>query len=127
MRIIFRFAPAIFFSALIFILSSISGLKASDTYEVDLLSRKSAHVVIYFLLTISYMWALIPSASFKKLAKLSNFQYFLGFILSTLYAISDEIHQSFVTNRTGKVTDVLIDLVAISLAIFVFKRKMVLK
>lgn len=72
--------------------------------------RKTMHMAEYFILAILIYWAII-------LYKIKH-TYLLTFILSVLYAISDEVHQLF-RARTGSVKDVLIDTVGIILAIVV--------
>ena len=65
--------------------------------------RKSAHFILYALLgfsIISFMKEFVL-LDYKKMV----FCVFLVF----LYACSDEIHQLFVMERTGKILDVVID------------------
>jgi len=45
----------------------------------------------------------------------------VGFI-ALIVAIADEIHQAYVPGRDASVTDVLLDVVGISLALFLFFR-----
>jgi len=44
------------------------------------------------------------------------------FILSILYASSDEFHQSFMVGRQGSLWDVLIDAIGIILGMYLFAR-----
>lgn len=81
------------------------------------LIRKSAHFTIYLLLGI-FMYATLKCYNCKH-------PVIYSILFCFLYACSDEIHQLFVSERTGRVFDVFIDTcgasVGISLVLF-FKR-----
>lgn len=65
--------------------------------------RKMAHMTEYFILTSLIIFAL-------KRTGLKGKKVFLIALLSCfLYAIGDEYHQTFVDQRTGQFSDVLID------------------
>lgn len=65
--------------------------------------RKTAHFTLYFLLGLFFV-------SFLKEYDLSNKKLLLYTVLFVfIYACSDEIHQLFVSGRSGEITDVLID------------------
>lgn len=78
----------------------------------DFILRKFAHIFEYFVLTLLIFPAVFKSKQNKKTA------LFLAVVFSILYAISDEYHQTFVFGRSGNVTDVIIDLFGILLAVF---------
>lgn len=46
----------------------------------------------------------------------------LAFLLTALYAISDEYHQTFVPGRSGNVVDVLIDATGTALGLWLLRR-----
>ncbi len=71
--------------------------------SLQLVVRKCAHFCIYFALGMSLMTAFFTYAikSFKKLL--------WSWSISLIYAVFDEIHQTFVDGRAGTITDVLID------------------
>jgi len=71
--------------------------------RVDNLVRKGAHAFSYFVLATLVMAALQTHS-----IRLSR-RLLLTLLLCLLYAISDEVHQSFVPGRGPMVTDVLID------------------
>lgn len=74
--------------------------------EVDVFNhmvRKYAHFFAYMILGILSVNALYLNGIKDRKAILYSF------IISFLYAISDEIHQIFVPGRAGQVMDVLID------------------
>ena len=65
--------------------------------------RKSAHGFIYFLFGISII------SFMKEFTFLSWKQVLFSTLFVLVYACSDEIHQLFVSGRSGEVLDVFID------------------
>ena len=106
MRSVSRFAPPILLMALIFALSAQPDLN-SGLGTWDLILRKCAHMAEFGLLWFLWWRALgygnraIPAA------------------IAIGYAITDEIHQSFVDGRHAAVEDVLIDGAGVLIAIAV--------
>ncbi|HOG23302.1 MAG TPA: VanZ family protein [Candidatus Omnitrophota bacterium] len=99
----------ILWAALIFSLSSIPGLHSG--LSKDFLLRKIAHVTEFFILSYLLYRAFATSFSLKK-----GLLFFCVGGLCLLYAISDELHQSFVPTRSPAFIDVMID----SLGFFAF-------
>lgn len=65
--------------------------------------RKCAHATIYFVLGILF-FIFFSTFNFK------NFQIFLLTVLFCFcYSLTDEYHQTFITDRTGQFSDCLID------------------
>ena len=65
--------------------------------------RKIAHGTVYFILNILVMNLLF------QLNRM-NYKYFLlGILFCILYAISDEVHQLYISGRSGELRDVFID------------------
>ncbi|WML58895.1 VanZ family protein [Neobacillus sp. PS2-9] len=87
---------------------------------LNFLIRKATHLTAFGILALLL---------FKSL-ETTRFPYILAWILTTLYAMSDEYHQSFMPGRTAAFKDVLIDsfgaLVVLSLVNY-FKKKMLVK
>ena len=98
--------PAIVWMAVIFFFSDTPDLKSGLKY--DFVLRKIAHITEYFILT-----SLLYRA-FKGSFNTTVFRLFIyPAALSFFYALSDEIHQSFVPGRTCAIRDVLIDTIGI--------------
>ena len=95
-------------------------LDEKDTETVTFIVRKTAHFTIYFLL------GFLLINLFREYFVIDKKMFFILILLCMLYACSDEKHQSFVLNRTGKIEDVFLDTVGASLGIFAYK-KMFLK
>jgi VanZ family protein len=73
--------------------------------------RKSAHIFMYFVLGILLFNAVRHSRITTKHA------IFISIVMAMVYAMSDEIHQTFVPGRSGEIGDVLIDTIASSVGI----------
>jgi VanZ family protein len=92
--------------AVIFAFSSIPSL-GTDLGTWDLVLRKLAHLTEYAILGVLLARAVgaLPAAV----------------ALGTAYAVTDEIHQTFVDGRRGAPLDVLIDAVGVVLGVFVWR------
>jgi VanZ family protein len=99
--------PVVAWAALIFALSSIPAL-ASGLGLWDEVLRKLAHAAEFAILG-----ALLLRALGRALP---------AFALGVAYAISDEIHQSFVEGRRGAPLDVVIDAVGVGLGMLAWQR-----
>lgn len=101
-RAALRWLPALLWMAIIFYWSSRSSIPSSDW-----LTSKAAHVVEYSVLG----WLLgVAMASTGRWA-------LMAWGISTLYALSDEMHQSFTPTRQPSAVDVLLDSAATALAL----------
>jgi hypothetical protein len=95
----------------IFIASSVPGSGENYWDLRTFLERKGAHVFEFFVLAyLAWKVASYHKFDFRKKAA-------IAFLISFIYAVSDEIHQLFVFGREGKALDVGIDLIGIMLFI----------
>ena len=105
-RAVTHWLPVLLWATLIFALSSIpslsSGLGAWDT-----VLRKCAHVAEYVVL--AYLLA-------RALGRETP-----AFVAGVLYAISDEVHQSFVRGRHAAPIDVAIDAAGLLLGLLLWR------
>lgn len=108
-KLLFWSAAAIWM-AVIFFLSSVrgSGYQSSSTFYF--IERKSFHVIEYFILFMLLYKALSWDFKYEKSLVFSA-------VLSFIYGISDEWHQTFVFGRDGTIRDVAIDLAGILAAL----------
>ncbi len=99
--------PVVAWAAVIFVLSSLPGSSTElSTWEVVL--RKLAHVTEYAILTALLCRALrrvVPAV-----------------VLAALYAVTDEVHQTFVDGRLGTPRDVAIDLLGVLIGVVGWRR-----
>ncbi len=108
MKKFIRFLPSLIWMGVIFYFSSRSttGIGTNETSRFLIL--KSFHLIEYAVL------------AFLLLLAITNYKSVI--FISYLYAISDEIHQSFILGRTGRFRDTLIDLIGILIGVFIFNK-----
>jgi VanZ family protein len=94
--------PVVAWAALIFAFSAVPDL-GTGLGGWDLVLRKIAHATEYAILG-----ALLVRATGRT---------WLALALGVLYAISDEIHQTFVAGRHGALLDVAIDAVGVAVGV----------
>jgi VanZ family protein len=109
--ILLRWAPALSIMGLIFLFSSMPSDKVPYYGELDFIIKKSGHAIGYGLLGLSYYYALPRSLS-------RFYRWILAFIMTVLFALSDEFHQSFVRGRNSSLGDVAIDGLGAAIALF---------
>ena len=97
-----RFGPPLALMAVIFVLSAQPGLDSGLSWDTPL--RKAAHMAEYGLLWFLWWRALGYGHPGPAIA------------IALAYAVSDEFHQSFVTDRHGSAWDVAIDAAGVGLA-----------
>jgi VanZ family protein len=95
-------APVVAWAALIFALSSVPDL-GTGLGTWDLVLRKIAHAAEFALLGL-----LLARATSRPAVALA---------LGALYAVSDEVHQSFVPGRVGSPLDVLLDTAGVAVGV----------
>jgi VanZ family protein len=100
-----RWSFVIVWMVIIWILSSIPDLRSG--FEQDFLLRKIAHGLVFAVLTF-----LIFRALPARLEK-GNLRLAYAGAAALLYALIDEVHQTFVPGRSGALTDVAIDAIGI--------------
>ena len=104
-------ALVVLWMGLIFCLSNIPSLGFGLGGIQEQISRKSVHVIVYGILTV-LIWFSFPGLDkhlFKKIV-------LCGF-LALVFAVSDEIHQGFIPERTGGVKGVVADVIGIAIVI----------
>lgn len=110
-----RWFLVLFWCLVIFLLSHQPGLATSLSY--DFILRKIAHVVEFMVLFALTYWALRKhKLSVKRCV-------WIALSFSILYAISDEIHQSFVPDRSGSVLDVVYDSIGVLFLFSLYRLK----
>ncbi len=105
--------PAVAVMAVIFVLSSQSGLRVSEDVDVERPLRVTGHLLAYATLA----GLLLVALSWGRRPRLRDVP--IAFGLAFVYALTDELHQSFVPDRTGRLDDVVTDMIgaAIGLAV----------
>ena len=75
--------------------------------------RKLAHLSEYTLGGMLFM-ALFSTYNWKEKNKI-----LISVLIGIWYAITDEVHQLFISNRSGSIIDVWIDSIGIALGVFI--------
>jgi VanZ family protein len=102
-----RWAPVVAWAAVIFVLSSLSDL-GTGLGTWDLVLRKLAHTAEFALLGLLLARALRRD--------------WVAIAAGVAYAVSDELHQTFVPGRVGSPLDVAIDAVGVALGVYAWRR-----
>ncbi len=115
-KIIWFWLPVIIWSLLIFTFSSEKLPMVGPSYWPDFAAKKTAHIIEYAIFSVLIYRALLNSGVRKPKAMV------IAIIICFLYAITDEMHQSFLPFRTSRVRDVIFDTIGASLSIlFIWK------
>ena len=109
--------PALLYALLIFAGSSIPSL-APPPLGVHL-SDKFYHFVEYAV--FGYLCA--RAFYYQSNRVLRDFALIIALVVGSLYAVSDELHQSMVPGRYADVGDLLADVVGVIFAVLVFSRR----
>jgi VanZ family protein len=111
-KLVPRWLPVLAWAAVIFAASSYPTARASSIHWQDFIIKKSAHMFVYFVLTILLYRALRLSGVGKKQAA------WMSVIFAILYGASDEFHQSFTPGREPTLRDVIFDTIGSVIAIY---------
>ena len=112
---LFRYwLPPVLWMGLIFILSAQPTLPHHPDTLLDSILKKASHVMEYGLLAF-LLWRALSRGQ----GTLSWSALVTAFVVSVLYAVSDEYHQTFVPGRNGTPVDVGIDAVGALVALLV--------
>lgn len=99
MKKMMRWLPLLLWMAIIFYISGRTKTEVPSFGTWDLLVKKGSHFLAYGFFALLAWWAV---RDWKR-------PFLSAFIITALYAASDEWHQSFVPTRHGQPADVLID------------------
>jgi len=98
LSIVPRWFPAFFLMATIFAFSSQPSDNLPDFLGWDYFVKKASHVLGYGLLALSYLHFL----------RYDKKRYWLAWLITVIYAATDEFHQSFVFGRNASAFDVAV-------------------
>lgn len=109
--------PPVLWMGVIFFLSAQPTLPHHPDTLLDSILKKAAHVIEYGILAFLIWRALSRGWGDHSWPALA-----VGFVVSVLYAASDEYHQTFVPGRNGTLMDVGFDTVGALVALLVVGR-----
>jgi VanZ family protein len=110
MRAISRFGPPLVLMAVIFAFSAQPDL-GTGLGVWDTILRKATHMAEYALLWFLWYRALELRSPLSAV------------VITLAYAVSDELHQSFVEGRHGTPVDVVIDAIGVAIAVAIHSRR----
>jgi VanZ family protein len=119
--LLYYWLPLVSWMVVIFVVSAQPALPHAPQGWLDTLLKKLAHMAEYAILTVLWCRALGRGEKWRWGRVL------LACALTLLYAASDEYHQTFVPNRKGRLSDVVVDNVGAGVGVLVYyfvKRKM---
>ena len=86
-----------------------------DAGELNHVVRKLAHGLIYLVL------GMLVLGTLTKLGVRGGRGVAITLLVCVLFAVSDELHQLFVSGRSGQASDVIIDSIGASIGILLYK------
>jgi VanZ family protein len=112
-------APFLAPLALMGLIFALSAMPSDNEHHSTLMFvlRKLAHFSEYFALTALWWWALRTQIDNRRSLP-------IAVAIAIGYAITDELHQTFVSGRTGTPRDVLIDAAGILTAAWLIRRSL---
>ena len=75
--------------------------------------RKCAHITEYMILHVTILFGLYQWSEDMKVNRVQWLKY--AWIMTVVYAMTDEMHQLFVQGRAGRISDVLIDSIGVTI------------
>ena len=93
-----RWLPALLSMLIVFLFSSQPSSNIPNFSWADEIVKKGGHLVGYAILALSYWYAF----------RMQEGKRWLAWLLAVFYALTDELHQSFVPGRHPSIWDVLI-------------------
>lgn len=114
------YLPSIFWAILIYIFSDQQKLPGFNISVLDFLLKKLAHIFVYAVLYFLLFRAYIITHPTQELTKK---YYLLPLFLALIYAITDELHQSYVKGRYATPRDVAYDFLGM-MSILLHQQKM---
>lgn len=109
---------ALVWMAFLFYLSSLPKLPGPEEILTIQVIRKSGHALVYGIL--AYLDWRVLRAEPRLAAQSTRWAW----LLATIYALADEIHQGFTPERHFTVTDVLTDAAGAALAMLLVQRQL---
>ena len=110
--LIWRWGPAVAWAALIFALSAQPGLNMSPDPSVDGPARHLAHGFFFGVLALLVLHGLGALGG-----RIDARAALITAALILAYAISDEVHQAFVPDRTANPVDIAYDMIGVLVGI----------
>ena len=101
-KFVYYWLPVILYLSVIFYFSSLSRIEVVETIPTFVLKDKLLHMIEYSILAILLYRAL------NQYQRLQPVALFLAIIFSTLYGLTDELHQLLVPGRFFSIQDLFV-------------------
>lgn len=109
-KFIYAWGPPIALMIFIFIMSNRQNLSVSESLDTNFLVFKTLHIFEYAVLMASLARALLLTTRYTVQEVL-----LVAGLCTMLYGTTDEIHQTYVPSRTGKVHDLMVDSIGVAI------------
>ena len=116
MKYIRFWLPVVLWMAVIFSFSSRQKVAFTDSYILGFLFFKTLHLLEYYVLYV------VTYRAVKNTSKNRKNAWLIAFTITSVYAMTDEIHQCFVPTREGTIRDAIIDMFAAGVAWLTLKQ-----
>lgn len=110
--------PPIIWAVVIFSFSSYPTVQASQIMWQDFIVKKSFHIIEYAIFATLFYRALKESGIEREKAGIYSL------VITIIYGVTDEFHQSFTQGREAKARDVIFDTIGGLLAIYVIWKQL---
>jgi VanZ family protein len=107
------FFPVLVWAGFIFFLSSQSVLPGIEETTLNFIFKKLSHITVYAVLYFLLYRGVLMTFGAKK----ATVAWAAPLVICLAYAITDEIHQSFVPGRYPTTTDIGYDMIGASVAL----------
>jgi len=104
--------PVVMWAAIIFVFSSRPTARTSEIHWQDFVVKKTAHIILFGVLCLLLYRALRQEGIEKKNSGL------YAVVITFMYAVSDELHQSFTPGREPTFRDIIFDTIGALSAIY---------
>lgn len=120
-RLLNYWLPPLVIMVIIFLLSSRQSITVTHKFITDFIIFKTLHMIEYGILYF-FLFRAFYKEGFRSMTTGHKFIY--PFIIAVLYASTDELHQTFIDTRQGKLQDILIDTAGIIIMYIYIKRQL---
>lgn len=110
------YVPPLLWAVVIFLLSSQSVLPSLDVSSYDFIFKKCAHMFVYGVLFLLLQRGALITIKPTTITRTPHLLWMVPLFFTIMYAMTDEIHQTFVPGRYGTLRDIGYDLTGAFLA-----------
>lgn len=113
-----RIAPVVLWASVIFMVSSLPDFGGPDSIFRLVLSYV-VHFSEFAILSVVIYYALTGRLTSREKSPIDDDRIMIPWILASVYAVTDEIHQAFVPGRHSTVVDFFVDMLGVLFGLIV--------